>query len=93
MTLMPVDPSVEYKSTVCCTNMLGLIAGSAISGVLSSELDSPTLDCWRPKRRLNVLEPSFFAILGTYLGARDYLTQVVEESLVLWVWHLEPRLR
>lgn len=84
MTLMPMGPAVEYKSSVCCATELvpGLIEGSAISGGLSSELDFPTLDCWRANTRPSVLEPSFFDILGICRGARDYLVRIFEESLV-----------
>lgn len=90
MTLMPVGPAVEYKSTVCCATELapGMVVGSAISGAVSTELDSPTLDCWRPKARPRVLKPNLWSILGICLGARDYLARVVEESLVHRVGHL-----
>lgn len=80
MTLMPVSPSVEYKSTVCCATKLvpGLVVRSAISGAISSELDSRPVDFWRLKTRLNIVEPSLFDILGIRLEARDYLVQIVE---------------
>jgi hypothetical protein len=76
MNLMPVGPSVEYKSTDCCATALGLAAGSAISGALSSKLDSPALDRWGPSKRPSFFEPNIFDILGICLGARDDLVRI-----------------
>lgn len=77
MTLIPVSPSVEYKSTVCCATELvpDLVVGSAISGAVS-ELDSRPVDFWRFKTRSSIVEPSLFDILGICLEARDYLVQI-----------------
>ncbi len=59
--------------------------------LFSSELDSSILGCLRPQTRPSVLDPSFFDILRDCLGARDYLAWIVEQNLVLRVWHFEPR--
>jgi hypothetical protein len=85
ITLKSSISSINYnhyaggiKSTICCAAEVvpSLTVGTALSGTLFPEFDSPALDCCQPKTRPSVFEPNLLDIREIWGGARDHLVQI-----------------